>query len=908
MTESALPVPSAPDSHNPDSFLGCALGSYRILRKLGRGGMGTVYLAEHLRIGSLAAIKLLHAELLARPTSVQRFLTEALAQSRITHPGAARLYDFAQPAGAPAYLVMEYVAGESLRERLQRGALAIPEALSVLRQIAATLAAAHAVGVVHRDLKPANVMLAPLHDGTVTVKVLDFGLARVMLAEIESESEIEGEVSKSVTGDAILVGTPKYMAPEQSVDPHDVDGQCDVYALGAVAFEVLAGQPPFAADTAWELVSHHLRSVPPALRTLVPTASAELSELITTMLAKSPLARPTMAQVAARLQQLGVAPAVVLSQPQPPLSTRRRGALLVATGLLACTLGGLLVYAQQQKRLVAAQQSEALEAADQLLAVVAKHLRPVPGAELAVRDLLATSNALLEKAQSQAPDDLRVQQALVQMYTLRGDLLRTHGSLNDAFSEYEKAVGVSQKLVTATQRKDTYLALQATAYASLGSAYEQGSQPGLARSGYARALAIREELQRTTPDSETRLLDAVNSLLQLGDLDRSLGHSEGAWTVYERARQLLEPRWKRDPDRRGVRWNLCGVLYRLSISLLLLGRSTEAMSRSEQALDILARIVPTEAQRASHNQLQARILQVRGDAATRLGKLARAERDFQESATILDVRLQLAPSDLGQRRSWIDGQLKLCEHLLRLGKVADAEPVSARTLQAAEALLQADAAHQGHKWRLIVSLELSGDVALGQQRIDAARQQYTRAIEVLEALALVSKDNTRHRERLGELYGRLADAVAQGAAPAAALVHYQQALRVTHELSTQDPQNTELRLALAELYMKLGTLHTRQGQRDAARKSYEQARTLASAVATADAADATAQLDQTAAEIHLALLSPTPSDPTSSGEHARLVARLIALATIEPETKDPLINELTLTLQRPTATRAPGKP
>ena len=116
-------------------------------------------------------------------------------------------------------------------------------------------------------------MLVSLHDGSMVVKVLDFGLARVRLAAEEEQGE--SEPSGSVTRDAILVGTPKYMAPEQGVDPHDVDGQSDVYSLGAVAFEVLSGAPPFAAATAWELLTHHLRSAPPSLSTLVPAAPAD---------------------------------------------------------------------------------------------------------------------------------------------------------------------------------------------------------------------------------------------------------------------------------------------------------------------------------------------------------------------------------------------------------------------------------------------------------------------------------------------------------------------------------------------------------------------------------------------------------------------------------------------------------
>jgi len=686
------------------------------------------------------------------------------------------------------------------------------------------------------------------------------------------------------------------MAPEQGVDPHDVDGQSDVYSLGAVAFEALAGRPPFAADTPWELLTHHLRSVPPPLGELVPAAPRELVGLVAEMLAKSPLARPPMAQVAARLRQVTAFAGVTPTRAAQPVAWRGRATVFALVVLLAGASGGLGAYAHQQKRLVAARQSEALEAADQLLAVVAKHLRPVPGAEAAVRDLLATSGTLLETAQAQAPDDLRVQQGLARMYILRGDLLRAHGSLIDAFREYELAVAVSQRLVADGGGQDGHRALLATAYVSLGSAYEHGSQPLQARAAYARALAIRVELQRASPEAEQPILDAVNSYLQLGDLERSLGHSEEVRSLYERARAVLEQSWKRDPDRRGLRWNMCGVLYRLSGVLLILGRTTDAMSEAERALDVLLRVVPTEAQRASYSQLHARVLQVRGDAQVRLGRLASAERDYQQSAAILDARLQAMSSDLGLRRSWIDGQHKVAEHALRLGKIGEAEAASARALQASESLLQADAAHQGHKWRLILSLQWVGDAALQRQQADAARKSYTRAIELLEALTLISKDNARHRERLAQLYARLADALAQGVVPAAALPQYDQALRVGRALAEQDPPNTELRLAIARTAMKLGMLRARQGLLAEARVAYGQARMLASAVVAGDSGDATARLDQTAVEVRLALLPP-PLTATAVDERGRLHAQLSALAAIEPEAKDPLISELTQALQ-----------
>ena len=279
-------------------MLGTRIGAFVLVRKLGQGGMGVVYEAQHQQLELRVAIKLL----LAAPTdpdAVGRALAEAEALCAVLHPGVVRVSDFGQLPDGPVYLVMEYLHGESLRERLRRlpGPQPIAQALGIARQVAAALAAVHARGVVHRDLTPANLLLVADPELAVLpeqarVKVLDFGIARFSEPRPGAASESE-----------LLVGTPRYMSPEQCMATAPVGPKSDVYALGVVLFELLAGVPPYELpddDTQALLDAHQYQRARPlgSLRAGVP---ADVERLVSAMLAKNAARRPPMTEVAERL-------------------------------------------------------------------------------------------------------------------------------------------------------------------------------------------------------------------------------------------------------------------------------------------------------------------------------------------------------------------------------------------------------------------------------------------------------------------------------------------------------------------------------------------------------------------------------------------------------------------------------
>ncbi|HEY2731742.1 MAG TPA: serine/threonine-protein kinase [Polyangia bacterium] len=298
--------------------MGQQIGNYKVIQKLGEGGMGVVYLAEHAVMGRQAAIKLLLPAMSANAEAVTRFFNEARATARIKHPGIVEILDCGMLPNAQAYIVMEFLPGETLGSYAERyGKLSsdVNLARAIVRQVAMALSAAHARGIIHRDLKPDNVFLCS-EGGAVdvaTVKILDFGIAKLVSA---------GQMP-AVTTTSELLGTPVYISPEQCKGAKDLDHRTDIYSLGCIAFELLTGQPVFHASSLAELIASHMFKPPPPLQELEPTVPAAFADLVLRMLAKSPDERPrTMEEIVADIDATGVPPAlrgsaVVLSSARP---------------------------------------------------------------------------------------------------------------------------------------------------------------------------------------------------------------------------------------------------------------------------------------------------------------------------------------------------------------------------------------------------------------------------------------------------------------------------------------------------------------------------------------------------------------------------------------------------------------
>jgi serine/threonine protein kinase len=242
-------------------------GRYRILRKLGEGAMGAVYLGEHLKIGRQDAIKVLRDSLATDPDTIARFVRGTRNVSMIRHPNICTIYDYSDIAGGIQFVAMEFVPGETLRDLLQReGKLPAEVAVHIARQAAEALDAAHDVGIVHRDLKPANIMVVQGRGGTLEVKVVDFDIAK-------GSSDGEGE---EVTRMGFVVGTPEYMSPEQLIGDR-LDGRSDTYSLALVLYRMLTGTLPFTAEDTQDLMVKRLTEEPMTLAAGLPTGDFPLA-------------------------------------------------------------------------------------------------------------------------------------------------------------------------------------------------------------------------------------------------------------------------------------------------------------------------------------------------------------------------------------------------------------------------------------------------------------------------------------------------------------------------------------------------------------------------------------------------------------------------------------------------------
>jgi len=252
-------------------------GTYQIIRRVGKGGMGEVYEARHARLAGRYAVKVLNANVRRHPEAVARFQREAHITSALRHPGIVQVIDFdTAPNGLP-FLVMEFLDGTDLGRVIARqGPLAPARVADITAQIASALTAAHKKGVIHRDLKPQNIFLLP-PDGEEPerVKILDFGISKIR------------SVGKKITGTAVVLGTPQYMAPEQAEGPGEVDAAADQFSLAAIVYEMLTGRPPFAGETLAALVYQIVHATPAPVTSFRPELPNEVQHVIARALSKS---------------------------------------------------------------------------------------------------------------------------------------------------------------------------------------------------------------------------------------------------------------------------------------------------------------------------------------------------------------------------------------------------------------------------------------------------------------------------------------------------------------------------------------------------------------------------------------------------------------------------------------------
>ncbi len=264
-----------------DPLIGTTVGNYEVIELLGEGAMGQVYLGEHPQIGRKVAIKVLIASLSANPEMADRFLSEAKAVNKISHPNIIQVFDFGKLPDGRLYLTMEYLEGMDLAGfMLDHRKLNLEMTARLLRQICSALDAAHSVGIVHRDLKPDNIFIIDTGDGAITIKILDFGVAKLLEPDF-------GAKHKTATG--LIMGTPSYMCPEQAAgDVNAISPRSDIYSLGIIVYQMLSERLPIEADIVPKVLVKHIAEPPTPIFEYLPEFPAFVWQVIEKSLAKSP--------------------------------------------------------------------------------------------------------------------------------------------------------------------------------------------------------------------------------------------------------------------------------------------------------------------------------------------------------------------------------------------------------------------------------------------------------------------------------------------------------------------------------------------------------------------------------------------------------------------------------------------
>jgi eukaryotic-like serine/threonine-protein kinase len=677
------------------------IAGYEILGELGRGGMGVVYHAKQLSLGRDVALKIVLAGAHAGWSERSRLRVEAETVASMKHPNIVPIYEVGEQENIP-YLALELIEGGSLAQALAIGPMASQEAAQMAETLAQAMSYVHERGVVHRDLKPANVLLTV--DGVP--KITDFGLAKWL------------DIPSGHTQSGVILGTPGYMAPEQAKGQASLVGPAtDVYALGAILYEMLTGRPPFHASSAQETVQQLLTEDPVPPSRLQPRVSRDLETICLKCLQKEPERRYAGAAVlAADLRSLLSGRPI---QARPTSSwervakwARRRPAVAALVGfILVATLALIALGVADNARLqrqraiaraerdtarIAQRQSEAdfrlaLDAVKRFYTEVSENkLLLVPTMDPVRIELLQRARDFYERIARERPDDSNVHAELGRAVWRLAAMVGDSRSVPEGIVFMKQAIAIQERLVHQYPDRREFRSDLARSLNNLGIMHRSNSQRGLGAEDWKRALALREQLVRDAPKDFLSRRDLAQSLHNLGNWYREdRGHDRQAEEAYRRALAIQNDLTREAPTAAGlptdnsfsrfvvdparIRYDLAYTYYNLGSFYVGAGQSARADEELQQALDHLDRLVREQPGRAAYRQLLSKTHYELGHLHQSDGQLTRTATAWTRSRELLQALVGEHPANWNYRYNLAMTLRSLSIASDAIGQTAEAE-------------------------------------------------------------------------------------------------------------------------------------------------------------------------------------------------------------------------------------------
>ncbi len=768
-------------------LLGRRIGAYRLVRLLGRGGMGAVYLAERAdeAFRQRVAIKLLPWAL-ATAEARHRFQLERQTLARLEHPHIARLLDGGETADGLPYLVMEYVDGEPIDQFCQRQDLDLVRRLQLFREVCGAVAHAHRNLVVHRDLKPGNILVTA--DGVV--KLLDFGIAKLLPG-----AETDGTLPLTVAGRLLL--TPLFASPEQ-VRGEPVTTATDVYALGLLLFRLMVGAHPyrFATESPVEVV-RVVCDQPPPRPSVAATAGAaglglsalrrrlrgDLDNIVLKALRKEPERRYASVEALAEDLRRHLEQLPVRARPDTPgyrgaKFARRHRLVLAAAALIAASLLGGLLATVRQARIAERRFQDVRALADSLLFEVHDAIAPLPGSTPARQLLVRNGLAYLDRLAAETGGDPALELDLAAAYQRVGDVQGNPnqsnlGDIAGALAAYQKARQILGRLLLRSPASPAVRAETARCERRIANVLDSSGTVGAALDHYRRAVALEAALAAEAPGDPGRALELARSHVSLGDLQAWNSDLAGGLAEFATARRILQ----------GLRPREAAATGRLG---------------APAAVEVERELAMTETKT--------------GDALCWLDRCREALAWHTRAIAALESLSGAHPNDADTLHALLTAYLKLGEAMEGLNDAGGRLAAGEKTLAVAERLVAADPRNAFAQRTLSIAHNKLGDALATQRRFAEAQARYRAALALQNTLADRDPANIEYRRDLANTYNRIGEALLAEDRPRDAADSLGQGLRLREWLVARDPQDVFARRDPAISYANLAEVHQRLAQ------------------------------------------------------------------------------------------------